>query len=74
MTARKLGAPLIQWLPEGQRVPFHAMMPDATTAKGQAEENVLSEPVGSIIQMVRFGFARIDSKDKSQVVVYYSHR
>ncbi len=74
MTARKLGAPLIQWLPEGQRVLFHAVMPDATTAMGQAEENVLSEPVGSIIQMVRFGFARIDSKDKSQVVVYYSHR
>ncbi|OLE75573.1 glutamate--tRNA ligase [archaeon 13_1_20CM_2_54_9] len=74
MTARKLGAPLIQWLPEGQRIQFQSVMPDATLATGQAEENVLAEPVGSIIQMVRFGFARIDFKDKSQVEVYYSHR
>jgi len=67
-------APLIQWLPESHQIPFEGVMPDATRLKGLVEQNILSEPVGSIVQMVRIGFARIDSKDKSSVVVYFSHK
>ncbi len=72
--ARKLKAPLIQWLPDSQRLTCETVMPDATSVKGFVEDNILAETVGSIIQMVRFGFGRIDEKNHSHVVVYYSHR
>lgn len=73
-TARKLRAPLLQWLPDKRQTSFQAVMPDATKVRGQAEENVLSEPIGRIIQMVRFGFGRIDAKNDKEILVYYSHR
>jgi glutamyl-tRNA synthetase len=72
--ARKLKAPVIQWLPESQHIPFECVMPDATPQRGLVEQNILSEPVGSVVQMVRIGFARIDSKDESSIVVYFSHK
>lgn len=72
--AKVIRAPLIQWLPETQRLPCNVVMPDATTTTGFLEEGVLVEPVGTIIQMVRVGFGRIDQANKSSVTVYYSHR
>jgi len=72
--AKKLRAPLVQWLPESQHLPFEAVMPDATRLKGFVENNVLVEPVGSLVQLVRIGFGRIDSKDESSIVVYFSHK
>ncbi len=72
--ARKMRAPLVQWLPQTQQVPFQAVMPDATRLNGLVETNILVEQVGSIIQMVRIGFGRIDAKDESSVVVYFSHK
>jgi len=41
---------------------------------GRVERNIRRENVGSVIQMVRFGFARIDSINDEQVIVYYAHR
>lgn len=72
--AKKLKAPLVQWLPETQHVPFESVMPDASKVTGFVEKNIMAEPVGSIVQMVRIGFARIDSKTESSVVVYFSHK
>jgi hypothetical protein len=34
---------------------------------------LILEQVGSIIQMVRFGFGRIDSKEVS-LIVYFAHK
>ena len=72
--ARKLRAPLVQWLPESQHLSFEAVMPDASRVKGLVEENIQVEPVGSVVQMVRIGFGRIDSKEKSSLVLYFSHK
>ncbi len=72
--AKKLRAPLVQWLPQSQHLPFETVMPDATRVKGLAEENILREPAGNVIQMVRIGFGRIDSIDRSSVVIYFSHK
>src|SRR5215472_15141395 len=59
--AREVRAPLVQWVPEDQNIPCEVVMPDASRSKGIAESNMLVEPVGNIIQMVRFGFGRLDS-------------
>jgi hypothetical protein len=50
------------------------VMPDASRTKGPIETNIRQEKVGSIIQMVRFGFGRIDTIDSERVTVYYAHR
>jgi hypothetical protein len=48
-------------------------MPDASRTKGFGETNLLGEQVGSIIQMVRFGFGRIDLKEEP-FTVYFAHK
>ena len=72
--ARAIRAPLVQWLPETQELSCEVVMPDASRAKGFVEDGILAEPASSIIQMVRFGFGRIDQTSKSGIVVYYAHR
>jgi glutamyl-tRNA synthetase len=71
--ARELKAPLIQWLPDEQHISCEVVMPDASETKGFGETNLLRERVGSIIQMVRFGFGRIDSKEEP-LTVYFAHK
>ena len=72
--ARAIRAPLVQWLPETHQLHCEVVMPDASRATGFVEDGILAEPVGSIIQMVRFGFGRIDDTSRSGIVVYYAHR
>ncbi len=48
-------------------------MPDASRIKDLVETNIRQEKVGSIIQMVQFGFGRIDSFNTERVTVYYAH-
>lgn len=72
--ARELKAPLVNWLPSGRNLPCESVMPDASRVRGLVETNIEREPVGNIVQMVRFGFGRIDAKQDNGVVVYYAHR
>ncbi len=71
--AREVRAPVVQWVPEDQNVPCEVVMPDASRSKGIAEANLLAEPTGGIIQMVRFGFGRLDSTGPP-LTVYYAHK
>lgn len=70
----------IHWLPadETQTVSAEVRMPDGSTKKGVLEKNILSEKIGSVVQLERFGFARIDSADASKanihVLLYYTHK
>jgi glutamyl-tRNA synthetase len=74
MKAREVKAPLVNWLPNENNLVGEVVMPDASRTKGQVETNISRENVGSIIQMVRFGFGRIDSMNDESVTVYYAHR
>jgi glutamyl-tRNA synthetase len=73
MKARELKSPLIQWLPIDQHLPARVVMPDAKKTAGLVEQAILSEPVRAIVQMVRVGFGRVDSKDP-EVLIYFAHR
>ncbi|MBU4246367.1 MAG: glutamate--tRNA ligase, partial [Nanoarchaeota archaeon] len=70
----------IHWLPadDAQAINAEIKMPDGTAKKGFIEKNILSEKVGTVIQLERFGFARIDTIDKSKaniyVLLYYTHK
>ncbi len=74
LKARELKAPLVNWLPESHNLSCQVVMPDASIVTGPVETTIQTENVGSIIQMVRFGFGRIDSKNNGNLVVYYAHR
>lgn len=71
--ARRLGAPLIHWVPGEGGVPCDAVMPDGSVASGLAEETLRGVSAGRIVQFERFGFVRIDRIDH-RVVVFFAHK
>jgi len=71
--AKKLGAPLVHWLPAGTGIPCEVVMPDATVARGVAEDACRKLKPNDIVQFERFGFARIESVNW-KLTAYYAHR
>jgi len=71
--AKKLGAPLIQWIPVDSGVPCEVVMPDASVAIGIAEEACKTLSSNEIIQFERFGFVRVDKVNK-KLTAYFAHR
>jgi glutamyl-tRNA synthetase len=71
--AKKLGAPLIHWIPMNSGIPCEVVMPDASTANGVAEEACKTLSPNEIIQFERFGFVRIDEVNK-KLTTYFAHR
>jgi glutamyl-tRNA synthetase len=71
--AKKLGGPLIHWLPVGSGVQCEVVMPDASAAKGIAEDACKMLKPDEVVQFQRFGFVRVDEVD-GQLTAYYAHR
>jgi len=71
--ARRLGAPLIHWIPMGTGLPCEVVMPDASVARGVAEDACKKLRPNEIIQFERFGFVRVDSLNK-RLIAYFAHR
>ncbi len=62
---RKKGKSIIHWLPDQKDlVKVKVRMPDNTIKKGLAESSVNKLKKGDIVQFQRFGFCRLDSKNK----------
>jgi glutamyl-tRNA synthetase len=71
--AKRLGAPLIHWIPLDTGIPCEVVMPDASVARGVAEDACKRFRPNEIIQFERFGFVRVDTLDK-KLTVYFAHR
>ena len=71
--ARRLGAPLIHWIPDGSGLPCDVVMPDGSITSGLVEENFKGVHVGDIVQFERFGFVRVDRIDEG-FTVYFAHK
>ena len=71
--ARKLGVPLIHWVPADTGIQCEVVMPDATIAKGIAEDDCRELKADDIVQFERFGFVRVESVNW-KLKVYYAHR
>ena len=71
--AKKVGAPLIHWIPIGADLPCQVVMPDATVAEGIAESTCKELKPDDVIQFERFGFVRVDKVDM-KLTAYYAHR
>ena len=72
--ARKVNAPLIHWLPEQGNYRAVVVMPTAERVEGLGETGLASCQVGEVIQLVRFGFGRVDTTGQDSVVVYFAHQ
>lgn len=71
--AKKLSAPLIHWIPATTGIPCEVFMPDASVAKGIAEDTCKKLRSNEVVQFERFGFARIDGFDK-KLTACFTHR
>jgi len=71
--ARKIGAPLIQWLPMENNVPVDLVMADGEAMKGLGEKMLSQVVVGEIVQLVRVGFGRVDRQSADRVEIFFAH-
>jgi len=71
--ARRLGAPLIHWLPRGGGVSCDVVMPDGSVVSGLAEKALGGVSADQIIQFERFGFVRVDEVG-GKIVVFFAHK
>ena len=69
-----LKARLIQWVSEKDKIKGVLVMPDGEKVKGFVEKNILKENIGSVVQLVRMGFARIDKKGENSVELWFGHK
>lgn len=72
--AKKLKAPLIHWVLQLKNLDVEIIMDNGEKRDGKAETTLLQENVGSIIQLVRVGFAKIDEKLENKIILYYTHK
>ena len=66
--------PIIQWVPTQNNVTVQVTLPDATATRGLAELGLKSEKVGAIVQLVRFGFCRVDQITEDSIALYFAHQ
>ena len=71
---QNLDAKLIHWLPVSKDlVEVEILMPDKNIVKGLAEKDAKKIKIGEVVQFLRFGFVRLDSKKKKKLIFWYSH-
>jgi glutamyl-tRNA synthetase len=67
------GVKLIQWVLPGDVVGTRVLMPDASIVEGLGESPLTELNPGRVIQLVRFGFCRVEAVSKSIVNLVFSH-
>lgn len=65
---------IMHWLPVSKDlVNVEVMMPDATPVKGVGEQMLNDLKVDDIVQLERFGFCRLDKKEKDKLVFWFTN-
>jgi glutamyl-tRNA synthetase len=72
---REHGEAIMHWLPKGEKLlNVEVLMPDKTVRKGLGEPGLAKLKPGTIVQLERFGFCRLDSNDGRNAVFWFCHR
>jgi glutamyl-tRNA synthetase len=61
-------------VPVEDNIEAEVVMPDATTVKGYCEPDCKNLKLGDIVQLERFGFARVDEINDEKIKFYYAHK
>lgn len=67
---REEGVPVVQWI--GKNYVDTTIRKVDDTVRGISEVNISDETVGNVVQFVRYGFVRVDSKNED-IVTYFTH-
>ena len=72
---KKGGDLIIHWLPKQKDlVKTEVLMPDKKLIKGVAEPMVKKLKEDEVVQFVRYGFCRLDKKEKNILRFWYAHK
>ncbi|WP_414469291.1 glutamate--tRNA ligase [Methanobacterium sp. ACI-7] len=72
--AKETGAQIIHWVPGNDNLNAEVVMPDASVVEGLVEPACRNLKVGDIVQLERFGFARLDGIDGEKLIFYFAHK
>jgi len=72
---KKNGDLIIHWLPKQKDlVNVEVFMPDKKLIKGIAEPLTKKLKENDVIQFIRFGFCRLDKKEKNKLIFWFTHK
>lgn len=71
--AQSKHASIIQWVPVEDSIKAKVVMPDNTIVDGFIEKDSSDVKVDDIVQLERFGFARVDEVENDEITFYYTH-
>jgi len=72
---KKKGEAIIHWLPKHEdHIKIEIMMNDASVIKAIAEPSMKNIKEGEVVQAERFGFLRLDKKQKDKLVFWFTHK
>lgn len=66
---------IIQWLPtKANLVQIEVLLDDGSIVAGVGEPSMRNLPVGEIVQLERYYFARVDNNNQQQITLWYLHQ
>ncbi len=71
--ARAEKVQIVHWVPRDDNIPAEVVMPDNHILSGYAEPECSKLKRGKVVQLERFGFARVDNLRPDKIVFYYTH-
>lgn len=73
---KESGKKIMHWLPKDGCVEVDVLMPDEnlTLIKGLGEKSMENIKVGDVVQLERFGFCRLDSKEGKKLHFWFTHK
>lgn len=74
--AKKLNAPIVQWVPYSSRVRVLILKPiglKLERIRGYGEEFIKNLRIGEVVQLIRFGFVKVDSIKSNLITMIYTH-
>jgi glutamyl-tRNA synthetase len=72
--AKGRGIPIIQWVNPDECIDAAVTMPSAYISKGKGEKALLEAKVDDTVQLIRFGFARVDRVGEDSIHLFYAHK
>ena len=68
------GAKIIHWLPQKDTIKVEVLMPDNKLVKGLGEKTLNNLKEGEVCQFERYGFVRLDKKQKDKLTYWFAHK
>ncbi|PIN76753.1 glutamate--tRNA ligase [Candidatus Woesearchaeota archaeon CG10_big_fil_rev_8_21_14_0_10_36_11] len=65
---------IIHWVPVGEEIDVDVLLEDGKFVRGIGEKTMKQLNSGDIVQLERRYFARVDTKEKNKIILWYLHK